>query len=811
MVFDLAEYKSHPDKLLKVHTNGVKSKTMKRTNSKIAELSALFHDLGKLNFNFQRKLGGGKTVGYSQHSYISAFAFLNWYVTNRDKANKILGVDDNDITKIKMISAIILHHHGNLPNMDRNISTQTFAEMNSFIDRNFKQLPVSEFLEKELEFNHKPFDLSFKKWYANKIPDIDIGRNSKEYEIENWQKDSLNYFSETQFSFASLVESDKRDAGDNERFNNLDLIRRNAYSLNQSLNSLFSNLETDPHTSDLNKLRTTIRGEAVHAISEFLKTDQRVFTLTAPTGAGKTYTLLDIARTIQKYKGDLGIIFALPFLSITDQIQNIISNDLKVDSLSVNSKSINERIEKAQQNLEQEQTPEALKALLVEDFIENTFDHPFIITTFVQLFETFLSNRNSTLLKLPNFANRIFLIDELQALPPRLYIFFSAWLDEFCQRYNSYAILSTATMPDLRIPIKPGLIGNANYKLQDANLFFKNYITPNELLKPEKYFEKNVFNRYVVNVIDEDLSIESLAERILKEESSVLVILNTIQDTKDLYDELCGFPDVYLLNTHFTPEDRLNKIEGVKRILSMKKVIFISTQLIEAGVDIDFPTVYRDLCPLPNLIQSAGRCNRNKKIDFGNVYLIRLKNRKGKYSSELIYRNDAKLFLDFIKENIAGQIQEKQFFQIQKQFFEKIAENLEIGHYPEENTNLIKEINNAQFENAGKFQLINNKIFGKQYQLFIPVSDDDNRFEELEDIITRIKESDYSLVKQQKIKIETKIKNMSSRIISVRLHNDSDLPPLANPKMVCGMYKLALKNYDGRGKGIILNEEDVFL
>ncbi|HET8572387.1 MAG TPA: CRISPR-associated helicase Cas3' [Edaphocola sp.] len=810
MVFGLAEYKSHPDKLLKVHTNGVQSKTMKRTKSKIAEVASLFHDLGKLNFNFQGKLNGDKSVGYSQHSYVSAFAFLNWYVANKDEATKTLGIDGNDITKIKIITAIILHHHGNLPNMDRNISAQTFAEMSIFLDGNFEQLPVSEFLEKEMEFGHIPFDLSVKPWYKLNIPDIDLGRNSKEYEIGNWQKDSFNYFLETQFSFASLIESDKRDAGDNERFNNLDLISNNAYALNESLNSLFNDLEATPKISDLNKLRTIIRNEAVSTVSDLLATGQRVFTLTAPTGAGKTFTLLDIARTIQKNKGDIGIIFALPFLSITDQVQHIINDVLKIDSLSVNSKSINERIEKAQQNLEQEQSPEALKALLVEDFIENTFDHPLIITTFVQLFETFLSNRNSTLLKLPNFANRIFLIDELQALPPRLYIFFGAWLDEFCRKYNSYAILSTATMPDLRIPVKPELKENVNYKLQDANLFFKNYITPNELLEPTKYFENNVFNRYVVNVIDEDLSIESLAERILQEDSSVLVILNTIQDTKDLYEELSELSDAYLLNTHFTPEDRLDKIEEVKKLLSNKKIILISTQLIEAGVDIDFPVVYRDLCPLPSLIQSAGRCNRNKKIDLGNVNLIRLRNRKGKYSSELIYRNAAKLFLDFIKENIVGQIQEKELFQIQKQFFGKIAENLEIGNYPEETMNLIKEINNAQFENVGKFQLINNKIFGNQYQFFIPVSEDDNRFEELEEVLDTIKESDYSLVKQHKIKIETKIKVMSNRVISVRLYNDSDLPPLANPKMICGMYKLDLKNYS-KERGVVLSLEDVFL
>lgn len=810
MVFDLAAYKSHPDKLLAIHTNGVKAKTMKRTDSKIAELAALFHDVGKVNYNFQNKLEGNKSVGYSQHSYLSAFAFLNWFAANQDETYKILGIDSKDITKIKIITAIILHHHGNLPNMDRNISANTFAEMTSFLNENFKQLPISEFLEKQLMFKHISFDLSCKGWYKSDIPDIDLGRKSKYFEIENWQKDSLNYFLETQFSFASLIESDKRDAGDIECFNCFELIKDNVITLDNALNNLFEKLKTSKEITELNSIRSAIRNEAFNRVSQLLESEQRVFTLTAPTGAGKTFTLLDIARTIQKKNSDLGIIFALPFLSITDQVQDIIGKVLNVDALSINSKSINERIEKAQQNLEQEQTPEALKALLVEDFIENTFDHPLIITTFVQLFETLLSNRNSTLLKLPNFSNRIFLIDELQALPPRLYIFFSAWLDEFCRKYNSYAILSTATMPNLNIAVKSELAENSNYKLCDPKSLFKNYDPPKELLEPTKYFQNDVFNRYVVNVVENDFSIETLAEKIQKETDSVLVILNTIQDTKDLFEELSEMKDVYLLNTHFTPQDRLDKIDEIKNLLPTRKVILISTQLIEAGVDIDFPVVYRDLCPLPSLIQSAGRCNRNKKIPFGNVYFIKLLNRKGKYSSELIYRNDAKLFLEFIKEHITGTIQEKELFDIQKSFFKKIAESLEIGSYPEENINLIKEVNNAQFENVGKFQLINNKTFGTQYQFFVPLSKDDFRFEELESIINNAKEIDYSSLKQHKIKIEALIKNMSNRIISVRLYNESDLPPIAHPKMVCGMYKLNSKNYN-RQKGLLISLDDVFI
>jgi len=810
MVSDLENIKSHPEKLLKVHIEGVLNKSETRTASIIAKYAALFHDLGKINPNFQAKLNDSKNAGYSQHSYISAFAFLNWYVNNKETANRTFKIEGNDITKLKLITAIILHHHGNLPNMDENVSSITLNDMLQFLEKDFERLPISSYLSSKLGFEHTPFDLSIKHWYKSNISNIDLGLNGNEYEIKNWQKNALDYFLETQFAFASVIESDKRDASDNSQFNYSDLLNSNNIQLKESLKSLFADLSQSESISELNQVRTEIRQEAVNNISALLETDQRVFTLTAPTGAGKTFTLLDIAKEIQSKKGNIGIIFALPFLSITEQIESIIYKTLKVDILSVNSKSQNERIEKAQKEYETEQTDENLKALIVEDFIENTFDHPLIITTFVQLFETLLSNRNSTLLKLPNFANRIFLIDEIQALPPRLYIFFSAWLDAFCKRFNSYAILSTATMPDLRIPEKKELLGNANFEKINPQHLFREYSYPADLLSPEKYFYNDVFNRYIINVIDEDLTIESLKARIQNEKKSVLIILNTIQDTKDLFNSLSDNDNVHLLNTHFTPEDRLKKIEYIKTLLETEKVILISTQLIEAGVDIDFPVVYRDLCPLPSLIQSAGRCNRNKKIDLGNVYLFQLINAKGKYSSELIYRNDGKLFLEFIKQNITGVIQEKELFNIQKKFFKSIAQNLEIGAYPEEKMNLIEEINKAQFENVGKFQLINNNTFGIQYQFYVPKDGEDNEFEHLAELINSISKENYNEAVKSKIDINSQLKKMSMRIISVRLKNRAEIPPLGYPDAVCGLLKLNKENYDSI-LGFRLNKDDIFL
>jgi CRISPR-associated endonuclease/helicase Cas3 len=174
----------------------------------------------------------------------------------------------------------------------------------------------------------------------------------------------------------------------------------------------------------------------------------------------------------------------------------------------------------------------------------------------------------------------------------------------------------------------------------------------------------------------------------------------------------------------------------------------------------------------------------------------------------LIYRNDAKFFLNFIRENIKGQIEEKQLFQIQRAFFESISKNLEIGSYPEGSMNLIQEINRAQFENVGKFQLINNKIYGTQYQFFIPESDDDFRFEELTNLIAETKQSDYAFYRNQKIKIEIKLKSISNRIVSVRLYNKSEFPPLSNSSEICSIYKLDREYYcDTRGIAISIQNQ----
>jgi len=805
------DFKSHPNKPLEDHICGVLSKSRKYSSLPVVEVAALFHDLGKINPYFQKKLEGNMVKEYSRHSYLSVLAFFSYLKANEKDVFKLLKAKNKPDFVIKVLQtiAVIAYHHSNLPDFERLPNLDEVKTAANFAMRH--ELPFSRFLIKKMSKVLNPFSISYvEKEFTG------IGKYTVHKHAKLWQADALNYFMDTQFAFATLISADKRDAGRNEYFQFEDKIQESIESIELALTNSFTKYDKASNPSELNRLRTTIRIEATKNIARQLSGEQRIFTLTAPTGAGKTFTLLSVAREIQRQKGALGIVYALPFLSITEQVEKVLHDDLGIDYLPISSKAQNREIETAQLNYEIDPTEENLQKLLQQDFAEQSFDHPFIITTFVQLFETLVSNQNSTLLKLPNFSNRIFLIDEVQSLPPRLYIFFAAWVESFCRKHNSYAVLSTATMPKLDFLVK----GTIADELKPELLFKEyNYKLPIELTEPRRYFSAETFNRYKINLIDNDnFLIQDLAEQILKQTQACLIILNTIADTKILYEALKSELNVILLNTHFIPVDRSIKIESAKiHLKANEKVILISTQLIEAGVDIDFPIVYRDLCPLPSLIQSAGRCNRNKIIDLGQVYFFQLKKEQGKPSSEIIYKKEAAEFLKFCKKEIVDGVQENQLFDIQSRFFTFIKDNLSIGEFEygyEQKANMIECVNKAEFERLGHFQLINNDTFGDQYRYYIPKDERDRAYDDLVEVMLySLNAKTYEERKINKISINSKLKVLSERILNVRINQRKNQTPPAfsNSDEYFGIRVLSdIKMYSFE-TGLELGTENLFL
>lgn len=785
MVSDITLLKSHPDKPLLKHVQGVIDNTKKLTNSRFAELVAIFHDLGKINPNFQDKLDPLKAAsGYANHAYLSAYTFFCAFCCNKKNADALKQfLDVSELTQNDLIalSVIIAKHHGNLPDFTPVDYNGTGASILSK-DENYA---LFKFLEKEQELpsndfvNHFiPID-DFREFLLN--PRMQQVYSEKFTFIGDKNESALDFFIDYQFAFASVLQADKADAGNigNIIEEQKSAIQLFSASFGLQLDSYLKKLKQN---TELNKLRTEIRENAIRKIPEGLKENNQVFELTAPTGSGKTLMLLSLASEIIKAKGAKRIIYGLPFLSITEQVEAEVLRIFEghADLIQrIDSKSENRRFEKVQEELDNNPSEEMIQEANILEFQENTFAYPFVITTFVRFFETLLSNRNAELLKLPNFSNCVFLLDEIQALPPRLYGFFVAYLNRFCEKFGSYTIISTATQPNFELPKDNSV----------ALKFFKQYSEPYPLL-PLSYFNNNLFNRYQIDFNKEPIDLETLKDYILSENSSTLVILNTIDDTKELYKLLLDEFDkeeVLLLNTHLTPRHRKLKIYLAKRRLRQNKhVIVVSTQLIEAGVDIDFPVLYRDFAAVASIVQSAGRCNRNGKLgSLGKVKLIKLQ-KNGKERSALIFRGKDEEIIKLTKRSfVESKYQENELINVQREFFNHIQSELNFAKHSQNSPKLefdfLKDMQECMYEKIGKFQLIDKQFFGEEIQYYVPWNVKDKNFEilirmqsELIDMIRGNKEK--GMIKTKKKSIDIQLKKMSGQIVQVRLNKDQIKP-----------------------------------
>jgi CRISPR-associated endonuclease/helicase Cas3 len=785
MVPDLKILKSHPDKPLLQHVQGVKENTKKLTNSRYAELVAIFHDLGKINPHFQDKLDPQKKVsGYANHAYLSAYIFFCAFCcskTNLDVLKQFLNVEFLTLNELIALAIVIAKHHGNLPDF----TPYDYSGAGASILSKEENFALFKFIESGIR-------LPYFEYINHFIPIEDFNRHIKDKKVQENYSDklifrgdknlsALDFFTDYQFVFASVLQADKAEAGDINYVIDEQKIAVKAFSscFSQQLKTYLKKLNQN---TELNKLRTTIREHAVNNIRDGLKDNKQVFELTAPTGSGKTLMMLSLASEIIETKGAKRIIYSLPFLSITEQVETEVLKifEGKEEYIQrIDSKSENYRFEKVQKELDSNPTKEKIDEIKVLEFLDNTFAYPFIITTFVRFFETLLSNRNSELLKLPNFSNSIFLLDEIQALPSRLYGFLIGYLSRFCEKFGSYAIISTATQPNYELP-------NDN---RDAQEFFKNYKKPHPLLSLN-FFDNDLFNRYKVDFSKEPIDLESLRESIMLENKSVLVILNTIDDTKELYKLLIdefSKEEILLLNTHFTPHHRKLKIYLAKRRLRQnKRVIVISTQLIEAGVDIDFPIVYRDFATVASIIQSAGRCNRNGKLDSKGQVKLFILQRNGQHRSELIYRGRDKELLRLTRNSFkALQYEEKELLNVQRDFFNQIQTDLDWGKHSQSNPKLdfdfMKDIQECQFEKLGQFQLIDNHTFGNVYPYYVRKDDSDTEYETLKEIILlSMGAKDYEESRRYKIQINQHLKKMSNRIINVRVIYEASAPGYIN-------------------------------
>ncbi|WP_245625946.1 CRISPR-associated endonuclease Cas3'' [Haloparvum sedimenti] len=415
----------------------------------------------------------------------------------------------------------------------------------------------------------------------------------------------------------------------------------------------------DDRTRTLNEKRERARRAARSRARTFAESDRAVATLTLPTGLGKTLTGLDAGLTVLDHKpGNGRLVYGLPFTSIIDQVADVSEEVFDSDRVESDVLTVDHHLSETSVPLpdavtESEETPDDSLAD-AESVLGESWRSGMVVTTFVQLFESLAGPANVESMKLPSLYDSVIVLDEPQALPHRWWELVSRLIQLLIEEYDATVIAMTATQPKL---------------LDDEG------DEPVELVPDtESYYEgldrvRFDLHRSVEAALDGDpepVGYDDAATRIADaatEGSSVLSICNTIDSARELAESVVEYADPIVVNeeydqllsgadrdeesgettpaetiaraldgrsddrplfvhltTRHRPVDRQHLIDVAVRLTERDlPVIFVSTQLVEAGVDISFDRVFRDFAPLDGLVQAAGRCNRSFDRDTGLV------------------------------------------------------------------------------------------------------------------------------------------------------------------------------------------------
>lgn len=315
-----------------------------------------------------------------------------------------------------------------------------------------------------------------------------------------------------------------------------------------------------------------------------------LFRLTVPTGGGKTRSGLAFALRHAKQHGLRRVIVAVPFITITEQTANVYRSILESESdhIPVVLEHHSGAIEAAADG---GFSPDTVWNRLAAE----NWDAPIVVTTTVQLFESLFANSTTRCRKLHRLAGSVIVLDEAQALPMGMLDPILSALHELCTHYGSSVVLSTATQPA--------------FELIDA---FRNLPATEIVPQPERFFNALSRVEYDWRVAAQ----QSWAEVAgwMDDAAQVLTIVNTKKDALALLDAL-NDPEALHLSTLLCGAHRRAVITEVKRRLNAGEACrLVSTQVVEAGVDIDFPLVLRAFGPLDSIIQAAGRANREGKL-----------------------------------------------------------------------------------------------------------------------------------------------------------------------------------------------------
>ena len=590
---------------------------------KDGRLCGLYHDIGKYSLAFQRRLEGGQER------------------VDHSTAGALLMFDKQNVPAAMCIAG----HHAGLADLGtRNDLTETFMGRVN---------------------NAKKGGLEDCGAWRAELPDtIPQGGGNRA---------GLGNYFYTKMLFSALTDADWLDT--------------EAYFLNQALSvktiaidELLKKLNKYiapwwNTTSEINLRRCKILKSAI----EHGNDSPGLFSMTVPTGGGKTVSSMAFALNHAVKHGMRRIIYVIPYCSILEQTQSIFESIFGKENITAHYAGAEFSAREDQED--------------TRVFSTENWEAPIILTTAVQFFESIYSNKPGKSRKLHNIAKSVIVFDEAQMLPVPFLRPCLASICELVKNYGCSAVLCTATQPAVE-----GLLRE-----------YAPDVPVRELCpEPEQMYQ--AFRR-VSYIDDGELSDEELGER-LREHRQVLCVVNSRRQAQALYHALGEKEENFHLSTMMTPYDRRRLLLEIRaRLHDGRACRVISTSLIEAGVDVDFPEVYRAIAGLDSIIQSGGRCNREGK-------------RPAEESLVHIFRTSAKA-PRMLEQNISAAARILKTYQEADSpaaihaYFQFLLYTLKDDRQLDEK-GILDHVRNLRFKSAAEaFKLID----GADYTIYIPVGE----------------------------------------------------------------------------------------
>ena len=575
-----------------------------------ARLIGLLHDLGKYSIKFQHYIHHPFDFQIAQKGKIDHSTAGGQFLSSR-YGNK--GEFPKLTTEIASM-AIFSHHTGLLDFLDLN------PDKSNFVVR----------VNKENILSKVDFDAFFREVISEAELDGLFDQAMREIaQIEQQMcviQSNTEYFfywgMVVKLLFSFLIDADRLNSAEFEaqesltnNWNEPALWCEFADKLNAHLNKLAITNTQNNQPQQSSKI-ATIRQQISNECELAGNRPTGIYQLSVPTGSGKTLSSLRFALQHALKLDKKRIIIVIPYTTIIDQTAREIRSVLQCDD-AILEHHCNVVVDEDNNDNENSYSSATIKPT-------ERWDVPIVITTQVQFLDAIFSDSNTNLRRLQALTNSVIIFDEIQSLPIHCtYLFNLAvnFLRDFC---NTTALLCTATQPNLntlehpiRVSPNVSIIGNIE-GMEDA------------------------FRRVqlVDNCVVGGSPVAFVADLLLQYAKSedVLCVVNTTKQARELFQSVSEFADsekidVYHLSTRMCPAHRMAVLETTRRQLQIsqkqrKKILCVSTPLIEAGVDISFPRVFRAIIGLPSIAQTAGRCNRHGELHCGYVHLIDFANER---------------------------------------------------------------------------------------------------------------------------------------------------------------------------------------